>query len=152
MKRIIFTNKQIVIIFLLITNTLLGFSQGLVVQLGAEKTVAGTQLSFASGMENKKQWSVGGFYQVDARALTQEGYTPSRQSLYGVFLQVPVARCEKLALFANLRTGLVDNKFLVVIPSVETRYSISPRTGFGIGSGIRMGHPSVFGRFFVKMF
>ncbi len=152
MKNLYFTYLRLPIIILFNAMTMLVNAQNLVLQLGAEKTVSVNQLGIVAGLELKKQWALGGFYQTDWKQTATEGTQTFSSTFYGFYLQAPLARTEKLGLFATLRTGLVENRFVVVVPSLETRYYITPRAGAALGSSIRMGHPSLYARLFVRIF
>lgn len=126
-------------------------AQEIVLQVGAEKTVAGAQYGTMISAESKKQWGIGIFYQ-NGIANSSENNRSNSSSFFGTMVQAPLVRCEKITVFANLRAGLVNEKFVVISPSVETRMSLSPRTGIAFGSSIRMGHPSLYARAFLKIF
>jgi hypothetical protein len=152
MKNLYFIYQRLPFIILLNVMTMLAHAQNLVLQIGAEKTVASNQIGIVSGLELKKQWALGGFYQTELRQTVTEGTQAINSTFYGFYLQAPLARTEKLGLFATLRTGLVENRFVVVVPSLETRYYITPRAGAAFGSSIRMGHPSLYARLFARIF
>lgn len=143
--------KTILIIVLSI-GYLSASAQQIVLQAGAEKTVAGNQVGTMASIESKKLWAVGVFYQVGVGQHVQERSSQILSPFYGVVFQAPIARSEKLAFVGTLRTGFVDGKFFVVVPAVETRLRLSARIGVSIGTGMRMGHPSMTGKLFVKIF
>jgi hypothetical protein len=69
-----------------------------------------------------------------------------------MLMQAPIAKSERLAFLVNLRAGFVNEKFLVIVPSVETRVHISSRIGVTVGTGLRMGYPSLSVKTFIKLF
>ena len=146
------TTKSLAIVSLVLIVNLYGNAQDLVLQLGAEKTVSGNQFDASAGVELKKLFALGGFYQSDLKKQSTEGSSAAGYTFYGLFMQLPIVKCERIAFFANIRAGLAEHRFLVMVPALETRYEITPRYGVGFGSSIRMGYPSLYGRLFIKPF
>lgn len=140
---------------LIILSTVLYLSAGaqnMVLQSGAEKTVAGIQLYTSASAESKTLWALGMFYQAGVGRYGPEQNASIAKPFYGILLQVPLIRSERIALLANLRSGFVDEKFFIITPSLETRIKLSARTGLSVGSGFRMGQPSLQAKAFIKIF
>lgn len=135
---------------LLLAFSLSAMAQGLLLQAGVEKTVSGNQVATGITLESKKLWGVGIFGQADYAISPTEDSRMLANPFYGVVLQAPLMRSEKIAFLTSLRAGLVNEQFFVLVPSVETRMAIHSRLGLSIGSAIRMGHPSVTGKVYYK--
>lgn len=127
-------------------------AQKLVMQTGVEKTVAGFEYGAFLSYETKRMWALGTFYQTGLTRNNPEGNFVPKNNFYGMMIQAPIAKSERLAFLANVRTGFVNEKFLVIVPSVETLVHISSRIGVTIGTGLRMGYPSLSVKTFIKLF
>ncbi len=115
-----------------------------------EKTVAGPQLGTSSLYRIKKGFGVGGFYQT---AISLNGDSQiSTQTFYGILLMAPLIRTSRLNLIATLRSGLVNDTSIVMVPAVETEISLSHFAAVAIGVSHRMGYPAMSARFCLKLF
>ncbi len=126
------------------------FSQDMVVAAGAEKTVNGNQYGGSVMYENRKLWGAGVYYQTGITPDNGEGYL--KNPFYGIALQGPIASSQRITFFGVLRTGIVNEKFLVVVPSLETRILITRKAGATIGAGLRSGYPSLSAKLFIRLF
>jgi hypothetical protein len=124
-------------------------AQELVVAILAESTVAGPQYGGTLAFELKNKLGIGAMWQTE---LSRESETAIPHQLYGGYIQVPIAKSEKIALLANVRVGFSDEKYLVVIPGLETRLSITKRLGVAFGMGMRMNYPAISGKIFTTIF
>lgn len=144
--------KKLIIIVLAVISAKT-YSQTITTSVGIEKTVAGNQYSVLLSRETVRNWSFGLFYQEDlnvgAKAETPQAET---NAFYGTQVLMPIARSQRLVFSANLRTGVINNKFFVMVPGVETRINFSARYGFVAGAGYRMGYPSFSAKLFMKLF
>lgn len=125
-------------------------AQDLIVSAGGEKTVNGNQYNGSLLFETKKFWAAGAFYQAGINREPSEGRL--RDPFYGLVLQAPLAQSERILFVAVLRTGLVNDRFVVVTPALETRISVTRKAGLSVGAGLRYGYPSLSARLFVKLF
>jgi len=141
--------KKIFVILFSILSTLAS-AQDIVMSAGAEKTVTGNQYSGSVMYETKKSWGAGAFYQTGLTPDNGEGYL--KNPFYGIALQAPIARSQRISFIGVLRTGLVNEKFLAVVPSLETRIQITPKAGVAVGAGLRSGYPSLSAKLFVRLF
>jgi hypothetical protein len=141
--------KNILVIIFSLMSTVLS-AQDIVVSLGAEKTVIGNQYGGALVYETKKFWGVGPFYQ------TGIGHDNGEETLtnpfYGLALQAPIVRSERISFLATVRTGVVNEKFLAVVPSLDTRIQVTSKAGVSVGAGLRSGHPSFSAKLFARLF
>jgi hypothetical protein len=140
------------ILILIIVIPVFAMAQQVVLQTGVEKTVSGMEYTTTLGFELKSLFGVGGFYQAGLQRDSESGSLNPHNPFFGGFLQVPVAKSERLSFLVNVRAGIVNENFFAVVPGVETRVHLSPRTGFTVGTGLRHGHPSLSARLFLKMF
>lgn len=140
------------IIICILQVPLLVAAQQVVLQSGIEKTVSNIEYTARVGFELKSLFGIGGFYQAGLQQGTESNSLNRVNPFFGGFLQVPVAKSERLAFLINVRAGIVNENFFAVVPGVETRVHLSPRVGFSVGSALRHGHASFSTRLFLKMF
>ncbi len=128
-------------------------AQHLNLSCGLETTIAGTESQFMLGYENKKQWSAGSFYQAKMmmKPFTIESSNTST-SWYGIYLNAPMIRTQKVSVYAQLRTGLVDQKFIVLVPSLETKMKLTKSISATVGSSFRHTYPAFLLRLNVSLF
>ncbi len=125
------------------------FAQSMVTAIQMEYTVAGTQYGSSFIYESKKQWGLGVFYQV---GVTQSVEIFDKDQFYGAQIQFPLVKSERISFFTSLRGGLVNDKFLVVVPGLETRINVGKRLGVAFGMSLRMNYPSVSSKLICKLF
>ncbi|GCC53274.1 hypothetical protein SanaruYs_35170 [Chryseotalea sanaruensis] len=116
-------------------------AQTLVLSTGVEKTVANTESQFMMGYQSKKQRSIGTFYQNNVNRFISEN-NPKQSYWYGVFTALPIAKSEKISVYAMLRAGLMDEQFVVIVPSLETKIKVSKWLAVGVASSYRQGYPA----------
>ena len=134
---------RFIFIILLLTS---GFSatrgQGIQLSVGVEKTATrclyGGDLTF----ESKGKWGLGAFYQAGVPNEAMESLKLN-DAFYGLSLQVPLAKSQKINFFATLRMGLVNENFFVVVPGLETRIKTWRKLSTTFGMGYRVGYPSI---------
>jgi hypothetical protein len=127
-------------------------AQHVMIVTGAEKTVAGMEYAATLLVETSRLWGVGSFYQTGLSRENAEGTLQQKNIFYGMVFQVPVVKADRMAFLFNLRSGFVNQHFLVVVPSVETRMQMSKKIGIAIGTGFRMGYPSISGKLMYTLF
>jgi hypothetical protein len=127
-------------------------AQQVVTQAGIEKTVARLEYGVSVSYETKRLWALGSFYQTNLNLNHAEGTLTEKNFFYGILLQAPIAKSERLAFLLNLRSGFINDKFFVVVPSLETRVHVSNRVGVSIGTALRMGYPALSAKVFLKLF
>lgn len=130
------------IFFLILTMDV--YAQQLVISSGLERTVSGTESHFASGYQTKKQWSLGVFYQTK---ITTPPFERSRNEVgkdewYGVYLNAPLAKSQRITLYAHIRVGLMNENFLMIAPSLETKVRLVKWAAVSVGSSYRQGYPA----------
>ena len=143
--------KTVIVIFvvaLAITHAPV-YAQSIIFVGQSELTVSGPQYGLAFGYDFKSQWGGGAFYQSEIKR-SHEVIVPN--SLYGAYLQIPLVKTDRIVFFARLRSGLSNEKFLVVLPGLETRVKMFRRTGCAFEMSMRMGYPSLSGKIFTTIF
>ena len=127
--------------------------QHLTVSGGLERTVAGTESQIMLGYENRKEFSFGPFYQskIMMKPFTIENGSVST-SWYGIYLNAPLVRTQKVSVYAQLRTGLADQKFIKLVPSLETKMKLTKVFSITIGSSFRHTYPAFLLRLNISLF
>jgi hypothetical protein len=138
-----------ILLILFCTQSIIGSAQDIVISAGAEKTVSGNQYGGSMMYETKKFWGAGVFGQTGVSHSGSENLL--KDLFYGVVLQAPIAKCERISFVAIIRNGFVNEKYFVVVPSVETRIKITPKAGAAIGAGLRSGYPSLSVKLFIRI-
>jgi hypothetical protein len=133
----------LLLVFFGFSNSL---SQKLLTSTYAEYTVTGVQYGGAATYATDRQWGVGIFYQSSLRV------TESYNKYYGILLQVPIVRTPQLLLTGTLRTGIVNDQFLVIVPGLETRIELNKKIAVAFGMSVRMNYPAISSKFIVKLF
>ena len=139
-------------ILILSISSLGASAQQLIFQSGVEKTVAGFEYGASISYETKGMWALGSFYQTGISRNNAEGRLEQKSLFYGAIFQAPIAKSDRLAFLFNLRTGFINEKFFVVVPSLETRVHVNKRIGVSVGTALRMGFPSFSAKVFIKLF
>jgi hypothetical protein len=141
--------KPIFSILLLVGPMHFAFAQQAFISVHNEYTVAGHQYGASVGYESKNQWGVSAFFQQEILAKDEPF---EKDSFYGLHLQAPLAKTPKVSFFAALRPGVVNDKFVVVVPGLETRIALSKRICVAAGMAIRMSYPCMSSRLLFKIF
>ncbi|MEQ9379212.1 MAG: hypothetical protein RIG68_28740 [Imperialibacter sp.] len=95
---------------------------------------------------------LGGFYQ---KAMNEQGESTYRkiveEKFYGMYLGVSFIQTERVNVSFKVRAGSVNDKFLLLTPSVFSDVMISRSLGFGFGLGMRNLQPTYTGRLVLKL-
>ena len=123
--------------------------QAILIGVQTEITVAGYQYGGSMLHETARKWGYGVFYQTSLSKSYEEA---NKKLLYGIQLQAPLAKSERIKFFATLKGGLANKQFVVVIPGLETHISIRNRLGFAFGMSMRMSYPAISSKVIIKLF
>lgn len=148
-NKLSYTMKTLITVFGALLITSLTFAQDLVTALQIEYTVTGYQYGSSIMAESRKQWGLGAFYQT-SKAPSSESFKQGQ--FYGVQIQVPLAKSERISFFAALRGGLVNNRFVVIVPGLKTRIDAGKRWAISFGMSMRRSYPALTSEFMYKIF
>jgi|SRR5689334_21440604 len=124
-------------------------AQNLFIAPMVESTIVGIQYGGSAGYLTKKSFSFAAFY---LRSKAQSEIWPSQQVVfYGIQSSIPLVRSSKLLFGGNVRAGLANNQFVVVVPGVETRIKITSRFYSVIGASWRYGHAAINTSLVIKL-
>ncbi len=133
-------------IFALITILLIALSisdanaQKLQATTYLEKNIMGTQKGVQVSASIYKNVKVSYFFQATEKfSLEKDG---QNYPFHGLNFLVPVSNCGNIQIWASLRTGLVNGKYLIATPQVNTEIKIAKHFSMGISTGYRAGQAS----------
>lgn len=119
------------------------YGQNLTFSTGLESTVAGTELHLSSGYTTRKNWGLGAFHQSKLASKSVESSTTTPNGgWYGVYINAPIANTKKINVFFQLRTGINENKFIVVVPSIETNLNLTRMISLSFAGSYRYSYPA----------
>lgn len=104
----------------------------------AEKTIVGTQYGTALNYRSRSQWKGGVFFQSGVSKEREQ--VTGKQTFYGVSLSVPLAQSLPVIVSATIRGGVANERFIVLVPGIETEIRADKRVSILIGTSIRMQH------------
>lgn len=141
--------KTLLILFYLIICAASLIGQNMLIGVQAEITVTGYQYGGSMLHETAEKWGYGVFYQTSLSKSYEEA---SKKLLYGIQLQAPLAKSERIKFFATLKGGLANKQFVVVIPGLETRVAIRNRLSIAFGMSMRVSYPAISSKIMIKLF
>lgn len=130
---------SILFITLLVSNQ--SEAQHLEAQAYVQETIIGMQKGYSIKKVTKKGVKMGVFHQS-----TQSFSFNDQANNYpfsGAELAYPITQCGKVKLYANLKTGIVNNQFIVAIPEIESEIAINQYLTAGIASSVRAGEAAI---------
>lgn len=116
-----------------------GFGQRVIVSAATEMTVAGYEAGGVISYKSKGSWRTGVFYQQSLPTRTEFAST---NTFWGLVNSIPLVKTEKLKFYGVIRTGMVNQKFFVLTPGLETDLSVGNYFSVGAGFAIRKTYPS----------
>ncbi|UXP32109.1 hypothetical protein N6H18_17335 [Reichenbachiella agarivorans] len=122
-----------IILFILVAQC--SRAQSLRVSATIEKAVMGVQTGTEVSYRFKNKMGIGGFYQKNLPNLNET--SNSEYEFTGIAVSVPITQCNKIMLSGVLRAGVINRRFVIVTPSVETEVKVSKHLSFALGLGIR---------------
>jgi len=140
----------IYLIPILIFLTFSSYAQQLEIQAYAQETIVGLQKGYSIKMVNNQGVKLGMFYQSTQNFSFNEGI--NNYPFMGTELSYPMTQCGKVRLHANLKGGVVNYRFLVLIPELETTYNLKDYLDLGVGTSIRGGHAAISFKVMIKPF
>jgi len=139
----------IIILFEMLFFVIVANAQHVLLVPTIEKAVGGNQYGSQLLFEVKNQWSFGGFYQTSLR-LNPDG-EQTLNEFYGVAINAPLVKSDKINFYFNVRGGVVNQHFLVVVPGLETKLKISRRLGVSTLMSVRMTYPSASLKIYITL-
>lgn len=131
-----------ILLFLLAST--IAQAQHLVINTGMEQTANGPEVHLSSGYRTTSEWVFGGFLQSTwKKTLSESTLTPVHRDWYGIYVNAPLWRCQKINVSLQLRAGLSEQRFVVATPSVETNITVTRWMSITVASGMRYSYPSL---------
>jgi hypothetical protein len=141
--------KIALVIFETLFFVVLANGQRIILVSTIEKTVVGNQYGLQLLLQTKSQWNFGGFYQTAWQQTTEGVQTVN--PFYGICVNAPLAKSDKINFYFNLRGGVVNQFFLAVAPGLETKLKISKIIGISTLMSIRMSYPSASLKIYITL-
>jgi hypothetical protein len=113
-----------------------------VLSAGVEQTASGTEAIVAGGFQSRKLWAYGLFHQTRLVVNHENAGDPSNGTWYGLYVAAPLVKTEKMQVYAQLRSGLKDERFVIIVPSIETAIRLAPQWSISVGSSFRHMYPA----------
>lgn len=115
-----------------------------------QNTIAGLQQGTEIGFLTQKQFAVGAFFQ--STEILNVEKSVHNYPYYGVTLQAPIkTSCNGVSFLAQVKTGVVNNEFIVVTPQLETQLDITSFLKVGFNMGYRAGHSAIGARVILNL-
>jgi hypothetical protein len=138
-----------IILFEMLFFVILANAQHVLLVPTIEKAVGGNQYGSQLLFEAKNKWSFGGFYQTSLQLHPDGGQTLN--AFYGFAINAPLVKSDKINFYFNVRGGVVNRQFLVVVPGLETKLKISKRLGVSALMSVRMTYPSASLKIYITL-
>lgn len=129
---------RLTILFLLVAIS--GFAQKVSFSPLTEKTTLGLQYGSSLSYQTASKWGLGVFYQASIQK-NEKGIS-QENPFYGLIVNIPLGRSEKVNVYAHTRVGIVNNLFFVLTPGLESELKISNHLSISGIMSFRMGNPS----------
>ncbi len=120
------------------TNT---HAQKLTIGILAEKNCYGMQAGSSMAVTFPKLFTVGAFFQQEVKQATESDNRTIQ--LAGVLIDFPLIADERLALIGRVKPSIANEKFIVVIPAIETQVKIFDFLQLTGEVSYRAGNPAV---------
>lgn len=146
-------NKALVLILtimLFILGARHSAAQKVAISLTAEKTVLGVMKGTTISLINKKAWSIGVFHETN-EILGNEKHTTEKTRYSGLTTQIPLKKCGDIALLFHLNTGIINKKYFIITPKIETRIRLTQHLELGLDMGYRMSQATIGSKLIFKI-
>ena len=148
--------KLLPIIILILAAATYSNAQGIKGTSYIEKTKMSPKLGHSVGVVFPGylgDMELGGFYQKAMVSNNAESASKRviEEKVYGFYIGISFIQSKRINVNFNLRTGSVNDQFLVITPSVFSDVMISKFLGIGLGVGMRNLQPTYSGRIILKM-
>ncbi len=142
--------KKLVLLLLLSIASVSGIiAQCITIEPFYEKNIFGKQYGGILSWEFKKGIQIGGFYQF---SLDRSKDLPVNYEFTGLYVDLPVYSAERLSLSASIRGGIANNRFIIIVPGIETTYQIMKSFYVASVASIRAGEPAISVKAIFKIF
>ena len=142
--------KKLLLIMLLSIAFISGIkAQYVTIEPYYENNIFGNQYGSILSWEFKRNIQIGGFYQF---SLDRSKDMPVKYEFTGLYFDIPVYKAERLSLSASLRGGMANNRFIIIVPGIETTFQIFESFCVANVVSFRASKPSVGLKAVFKMF
>lgn len=135
----------ILLIFLLMMIGLAPLSaQKLEISAHGQQTVMGLQSGYQVAAKTDSGFGLGVFIQSTHHFSLESSSV--NYPFYGADLIAPITSHGDLQLLVHLKSGLVNNRFWIIAPEVETRWTLSEIFSVGLTAAVRSRQAAVGGK------
>jgi hypothetical protein len=143
----IITALLTLILFLLSINMI--SAQGVQSSLSIQKTVLGLQKGFELGYVNRQGWGLITFHQSALN--TQNEKLGSSYNFNGLMFQAPIKQCADISINGQLKLGMVNKNFFIIIPQLEFQLKVFNKLSLGFNSSYRMNQAAIGTRLIIDL-
>ena len=136
------------ILLFLIACSIRSKGQGVEISSKVQQTVMGLQTGHSLEFRTADGYGIGSFYQSTNYMSFEQSAT--NYPFYGLSLSAPLTRCGNVQVLGQLLTGVVNQKFLIATPEIETRIVLTKFIQLGIGAGYRSRQAAVSARLIIN--
>ncbi len=125
-------------------------AQNIEASYSIQSTVMGPQKGYEIGFRNQKGIGAAICYQSSNNLPLEKG--PQAYPFTSVDFSAMIKNCGTMSILGHIKTGLVNNQFLIVTPEIETRIQIWKFLHVAIGAGMRSRQAAVSGKIILSTF
>lgn len=114
-----------------------------------EKNIVGFQKGAEVGFVTNRNFKSTYFYQATQKV--SFGENTRNYPFHGVNLQFPIKQCDGLIFSGSVRTGFVNNKYLIITPQVSTEFRIKGPLSMAVTAGYRAGQAAMGAKVLFKI-
>lgn len=142
--------KKLVLTMLFSIASISGIkAQYITVEPYYENNIFGNQYGCILSWEFKRDIQIGGFYQF---SLDRSKDIPVKYEFTGLYFDIPVYRAGRLSLSASFRSGIANDRFIIIVPGIETTFQIMKNFWVASVVSFRASKPSVGLKAVFKMY
>jgi len=116
-------------------------AQRFTAQLFVEQNIMGNQKGIQIGTSLFHYARVAYFYQASHKVSFEKD--SNNYAFTGLNISIPIKRCEDISFWAGMKTGIVNDQFLIATPQLTTQIALVKHVNLLINTAYRAGHPAV---------
>jgi hypothetical protein len=124
-------------------------AQGVQSSLSIQKTVLGLQKGIEAGYVNSKGWGLITFHQSALNSQNEK--LGNSYNFNGLMFQAPIKQCADISVYGQLKLGIVNKNFIIIIPQLEFQMKVFNKVSLGINSSYRMAQAAIGTRLIIDL-
>ncbi|RED97005.1 hypothetical protein [Marinoscillum furvescens] len=125
-------------------------AQKLEISAIGQQTVMGMQSGYQVATKSSSGFGVGVFVQSSNHFSLET--SPTNYPFYGASIMAPIATQGDIQILAHLKSGIVNNQFLIVSPEIETRLTLTDVFALGVTAALRSREAAIGGKITARVF